>query len=122
MVWKVCTHSRFSLSVRMNRSAQPLPSGARIEGGRTGDAEEGDLLLEVVGDVLRSMVMPHGQTVGDRPGEPAEVLAHALANRLQCLEAGGLLMRVVSDTFGRAMIIRNVLLGLAFEGNHSHTY
>src|SRR5207302_5553459 len=44
------------------------------EGGRTFDAEEGDLLLEVVRHVLRSMVMPHGQTAGDRLAEPAEAL------------------------------------------------
>jgi hypothetical protein len=54
------------------------PLGAAIalgrpdEGGRTLDAEEGDLRLEVVGRVLRSMVVPHGQTAGDRLAEPAE--------------------------------------------------
>ena len=33
IVSKVRTQSRFSLSVRMNRSAQPLPSGARTKAG-----------------------------------------------------------------------------------------
>jgi len=67
------------------------------EGGRTLDAEEGDLLLEVVRHVLRSMVMPHGETTGDRLAEPAEALPHALADRLQGLEAGSLRMRVDPD-------------------------
>src|SRR5260221_13902596 len=59
--------------VFLERADEPLGTAGAFrrpdEGGRTGDAEEGDLLLEVVGHVLRSMVMPHGQTVGDRPGE-----------------------------------------------------
>src|SRR5207248_10174345 len=94
MVSKVRTHSRFSLSVRMNRSAQPLPLRRPHEGGRTLDAEEGDLLLDVVRHVLRSMVMPHGETAGDRLAEPAEALPQALADRLQGVEAGSLRMRV----------------------------
>jgi hypothetical protein len=47
MVSKVRTQSRFSLSVRMNRSAQPLPSGARTKAAEL-SAEEGDLLLKMV--------------------------------------------------------------------------
>ena len=48
--------------------------------------------------------MAHGQTAGDRLGEPAEMLPHALADRLQGLEAGGPCMRVDADAFGGAMI------------------
>src|SRR3954454_5594533 len=107
MVSKLCTHSRFSLSVRMNRSAQPLPSGAPDEGGRTFDAEKGDLVLEVVRHVLRSMVMPHGKAAGDRLAEPTEALPHALADRLQRLKAGSLPVRVDPDTFCGAMIDRD---------------
>src|SRR3954453_5642217 len=40
------------------------------EGGRTLDAEEGDLFLELVGHVVRSVVVAHRQTAGDRLGEP----------------------------------------------------
>jgi hypothetical protein len=50
------------------------------------------------------MVMPHGQTAGDRLGKPAEVLPHALADRLQGLETSGLCMGVDADAFGGAMI------------------
>jgi len=48
------------------------PLGAAIafrrpdEGGRTLDAEEGDFFLELVGHVLRSVIVAHGQTTGDR--------------------------------------------------------
>jgi hypothetical protein len=62
------------------------------------------LVLELVGRGLRSMIVAHGQTVSDRLGEPAELLPHALADRLQGLEAGGLCMRVDTDALGRAMI------------------
>jgi len=71
-----------------------------------GNAEEGDLFLELVGHVLRAVIVAHGQTASDRLGEPAEALPHALADRLQGLEAGGLRMRVDADTFGGAMIDR----------------
>src|SRR4029434_5366939 len=57
---------------QLSREGADEPLGTAIafrcpdEGGRTLDAEEGDLGLEVVRHVLRSMVMPHGQTAGDR--------------------------------------------------------
>jgi hypothetical protein len=38
--------------------------------------------------------MAHGQSAGDRLGEAAEVLPHALADRLQGLAAGSPRMRV----------------------------
>ena len=63
------------------------------------------------------MVMPHGQTAGDRLGKPAEVLPHALADRLQGLETSGLCMGVDADAFGGAMIDRDEHRGLAFAGD-----
>src|SRR5438270_7600922 len=63
------------------------------------------------------MVMPHGETAGDRLAEPAEALPHALADRLQGLEAGSLRMRVDPDAFGGAMIDRDKHRSLAFAGN-----
>src|SRR5215216_1564327 len=64
------------------------------EGGRTIDPEKGQFLLEVIGHVLRAVVVAHGQTAGDRLGKPAEMLPHALTDWLQSLEAGGPGMRV----------------------------
>src|SRR3954454_24065634 len=106
MVSKVRTHSRFSFSVRMNRSAQPLPFWCPDEGGRTLDAEKGQFLLEVIGHVLRAVIVAHYQTAGNCLGEPAEVLPYALPDWLQGLEAGGLRMRVNADAFGGAVIDR----------------
>jgi hypothetical protein len=87
------------------------------EGGRTLDAEEGEFLLEGAGHVLRSVIVAHCQSAGDRPGEPTEVLSHALADRLQGLEAGGPCMRVDADAFGGAVIERDEHRGLAFAGD-----
>ena len=74
----------------MNRSAQPLPSGARTKAGELSMPRKRDLLLEMVRHVLRAVVVSHRKTVRDVLGEAAEVPAHALADRLQRLEAGGL--------------------------------
>src|SRR3954451_13004388 len=67
------------------------------EGRRTLDAEEGDLFLELVGHVLRSVIVAHCQTAGDCLGEPAKMLPYALPDWLQGLEAGGPCMRVDAD-------------------------
>ena len=101
----------------MKRSAQPLPSGARTKAGELSMPRKADLLLEVIGHVLRSVIVAHGQTAGDRLGEPTEMLPHALADRLQRLEAGGPCMRVDADAFGGAMIDRDEHRGLAFAGD-----
>src|SRR5947208_10471930 len=87
------------------------------EGGRTLEAEEGDLPLEVVRHVLRSMVMPHGKAAGARLAEPTEALPHALPDRLQRLETGSLRMRVDTDTFCGAMINRDEHRRLALAGD-----
>jgi hypothetical protein len=59
------------------------------EGRRAGDAEKGQLFLEVVDDVLRAVIVPDGEPGGDLVIEPAEALPHALPDRLQGLKAGG---------------------------------
>src|SRR5437764_1395528 len=87
------------------------------EGGRTLDSEEGDLLLEVVRHVARSMVMPHGEAAGARLAEPTEALPHALPDRLQRLETGSLRMRVDTDTFCGAMIKRDEHRRLTLAGD-----
>src|SRR4051794_26732696 len=87
------------------------------EGGRTLDAEEGQFFLEMIGHVLRAVVVAHGQTAGDCLGEPTEMLPHALADWLQGLEAGGPGMRVDADAFGGAVIDCDEYRGLAFAGD-----
>src|SRR4051794_19894607 len=59
------------------------------EGGRTRDAQEGEFLLEGVGHVLAPVIVPNGETARDLFGESAEAAPHALADRLECLKAGG---------------------------------
>ena len=79
IVLKARTHNRFSLSVGMNRSAQPLPSGERTKGASSRCGER-PVPLEVIRHVLGAVIVTHGQTAGDVPGNSAEVVAHALTN------------------------------------------
>src|SRR5919199_779126 len=53
------------------------------EGGRTLDAEKGQLLLKGIGDVLRAVVVLYGKPASGALSEGAEALAHALPDRLQ---------------------------------------
>ena len=85
-------------SVRMNRSATPLPSGWH-EGRRGRDAEEGDLGLEVVGHVVGAVVVAELQSRGHVLADGAELPAHTLADRFQGLEAVGALVGVDANAF-----------------------
>src|SRR5690349_24747753 len=53
------------------------------------------------------MVVPDGKAAGDVVGEAAEVVAHALTDRFECLEAGGARRGVDADALDRAMVDRN---------------
>src|SRR4051812_1900776 len=66
-----------------------IPLGGPHEGGRTLDAQEGELLLEGVGHVLAPVIVPDGETAPDLFGESAEAATYALPDRLERLEAGG---------------------------------
>src|SRR5690242_8770278 len=50
------------------------------------------------------MVVPDGESAGDVLGEAAEMLAHALADRFERLEAGGARCGVDADALDRAMV------------------
>src|SRR5207248_2552747 len=112
---------RTQQQVFLEGTDEPLGTAVALgrpdEGGRTLDPEEGDLLLEVVRHVLRSMVVPHGEAAGARLAEPTEALPHALPDRLQGVEAGSLRMRVDPDTFGGAMIDRDEHRRLTLAGD-----
>src|SRR4028118_1614158 len=88
MVSKVCTHKKFSFRVRMKRSATPLPSGWRCEGGRALDAEGADVVREVARHVVGAVVVAQGEPLGRALLDAAEVARHALAHRLERLGAG----------------------------------
>src|SRR3954454_6918381 len=74
--------------------------GGSHEGRRTCDAQKGKLLLEGVGHVLAPVIVPDGQTARDLFGESAEAAPHALADRLERLEAGGPAGSMNADALG----------------------
>ena len=61
----------------------------------------------MVRHVLRTVVVSHRETVRDVGREAAEVSAHALADRLQSLEACGSRMGVNADALSGTMIHRD---------------
>ena len=77
-----------------------LPHEAR----RAFDAEERDLLLEIVGQVVRPVVVPETQPAGHAVADAPEAFPDALADRLQGLEAGPALGGMEADARGRAVI------------------
>src|SRR5512134_1598927 len=74
------------------------------EGRRRLDAEEGDLVLEVIGHVVRAVVVAELEAGGHVLAEDAEVPADALVHRLQGLEAVGALVGVNADALTVAVI------------------
>src|SRR5690242_10816208 len=116
MVWKCLTHKRFSFKVRMNRSAQPFPSGARTKAGELSMPRNAISLLEVVRHVLRTVIVSNREAVRDVGREAAEVTAHALADRFQSLEACGSRMGMNADALGGTMIHRDEYRRQPFTG------
>ena len=104
MVSKLRTHKTFSFSVRMKRSANAVAFGLPHEARRAFDAEEGDLLLKIVGQVVRPVVVTQPQPLGHAFVDAPEACPDALANRLQGLEAVAALGGVETDAFGRTVI------------------
>src|SRR5512134_1869988 len=74
------------------------------EGRRGLDAEEGDLGLEVLGHVVRAVVVAELKAGGHVLADDAEVLSHALAHRLQGLKAVGALVGVDADALAVAVV------------------
>ena len=102
----------------MERSATPLPSGWRCEGGRALDAEEADLVLEVAGHVVRAMVVADSETLGRVPLDASEVAQHALAHRLERLEAVAGAGGMAADALAGAVVDGNEHSGPAFAQGH----
>lgn len=100
---KVCTQSTCSLSVRMNRSATPLPSDSHTKAG----------LDSIPGTAtppgrrpsgLAAVIMSRLQPGGDAGRLAAEDGVDALPERLQRLEPRPGIGRVNADAFRRAVI------------------
>src|SRR3954464_861543 len=66
-----------------------IPLGGPHEGGRTRDAQEGELLLEGVGHVLAPVIVPDGETARDLFGESPEAATDALPDRLPRPQTAG---------------------------------
>src|SRR5512146_1032359 len=76
------------------------------EGGAGAQAQEGDLVLEVLADVLRAVVMTQLHAGGDLLADAAEATANGLANRLERLPARGALGGVDAEDFRSVVIDR----------------
>src|SRR4029077_15629415 len=63
--------------------------GLAHEGWRALQAEEADLALEMVADILRPMIVTEREARGDVLGERAEARTHRLPDRLHRLSADG---------------------------------
>ncbi len=60
----------------MNRSAHPLPSGARMKAGEDAMPSHRILALEVVGHVLGPVIVPQAQPCGDVLADSAKTSRH----------------------------------------------
>src|SRR3954469_16485055 len=98
MLSKVRTQSRFSFRVRMKRSAQPLPSGARTKAGE--------------------LSMPRKASSFWKASDmsAAEAAPHALPDRLERLEAGGPARGMDAHALSRVMIDSDEYRDLALAG------
>ena len=92
----------------LERANEPLGDtiafwGAHERGTRH-DAQESEFRLKIVTHILTAVIMPHLHARRTAGRERAELLTHALTNRLQRLEAGGAPRRMDADPFEGAMI------------------
>ena len=98
-----------------------LPHEAR----GTLDTEERDLLLKIVGQVVRPVVVTQPQPTGHAVADAPEAFADALADRLQGLEAGPALGGMKTDALGRAVVNghedKGWPLGDGHRGRHVRT-
>src|SRR3954467_6149113 len=92
--------------------------GLADERRRALDAEEADLGLEVVADVLAAVIVAEPQAGGDVLGEGAMASADGLPDRLQGLEPVGAAGGVDADALGRAVVDGDEHRGLTLAGHH----
>src|SRR5690348_14581633 len=83
--------------------------GRADEGGRALGTEAFEFPLERVGHGFGSMIMTHGEAASRMVGEAAEMLADALADRFERLEAGRALRGMDADASGGAMVDRDMV-------------
>src|SRR4051794_9932175 len=94
-----------------------VPFRLADEGRRAFDAEEADLGLEVVAEVLTTVVVAEPKAGSDALGEAAMALADGLLDRLEGLEAIGAAAGMKADALGRAVIDGDEHCSLALAGH-----
>src|SRR4051795_1924014 len=108
--------------VLLERTDEPLGAAVALgladEGGRALHAEEADLGLEVVADVLATVVVAEPQTGGDVPAEGTVAPPDGLPDRLERLEAVRVAGSVDAQALGRAVVDGDEHRGLALAGHH----
>ena len=108
---------RSARSARREALGAAVPFRLADEGRRAFDAEETDLGLEVVADVLAAVVVAEPKAGSDALGEAAVALPDGLLDRLESLEAVGAAAGVDADALGRAVIDGDEHGGLALAGH-----
>src|SRR3954471_13404337 len=108
--------------VLLERTDEPLGAAVALgladEGGRALEAEEADLGLEVVADVLATVVVAEPQPGGDVPAEGTVAPPDGLPDRLERLEAVRVAGSVDAQALGRAVVDGDEHRGLALAGHH----
>src|SRR4051812_10971568 len=108
--------------VLLERADEPLGAAVALglahEGRRALHAEEADLPLEVVADVLAAVVVAEPQPGGDVPAEGTVAPTDGLLDRLQGLEAVGNPAGMVAQALGRAVVDGDEHRRLTLAGHH----
>src|SRR3954462_11868371 len=95
--WRGCKGKRLTRKARLQEEVlfqgadeafrDAVALGLADEGGRALDAKEAYLVLEVAGQLAGAVVVAQGGTLGRVLFDAADVAQHALAHRLERLEA-----------------------------------
>src|SRR4051794_5733185 len=93
--------------------------GLADERGRALDAEEGDLVLEVTGHVVRAVVVTEREALGHILLDGTEVAQDALAHRLEGLEAVAGAGGMAADALAGAVVDGDEDPGPALSEGHS---
>src|SRR5688500_17787936 len=94
-----------------------IPLRLAHEGRRALDAQKGQLLLEIVADVLAAVIVAELETASDVLAEAAETRAHRLPDRLERLETIGAAAGMDADAPGGAVVNGDEHRGLALAGH-----
>src|SRR3954452_22320939 len=108
--------------VLLERTDEPLGAAVALgladEGRRALHAEEADLHLEVVADVLAAVIVAEPQSGGDVPAEGTVAPTDGLPDRLEGLEAVRAPAGVDAQALGRAVVDGDEHRRLALAGRH----